>query len=126
MKVVQICGLIEGAGITRYLIEVNTALKLAGHTVKAYECTLDTNFNSRPKSKRNQDLDEIYTLDYSDECINEINSADIVFVHQLMPKKASDEVKQLFRDLIINRITNPKKIMFFNDHSSTTIGFTKF
>ena len=126
MKIIQICGLIEGAGITRYLIEVNTALKMAGHEVKAYECTLDMNYSSRPKSHRNQDLDEIYMLDYSDETIRDIDSADIVFVHQLMPKKATQDIKDLFRDLIINKITHPKKIMFFNDHSTTTVGFTKF
>lgn len=126
MKIIQLCGLIEGAGITRYLIEVNNALKLAGHDVKAYECSLDTNYANRPKSKRNQDLDEVYMLDYSPSTIEDINSADIVFVHQLMPKKASQEIKDAFRDLIINKLPHPKKIMFFNDHSTTTVGFSKF
>ena len=126
MKVIQLCGTIEGAGITRYLIEVNNALKLAGYDVIAYECTLDTNYSTFQKTNRNQSLNDTKILDYSDECINDINSADVVFVHQLMPKKASNELKVLFRDLIINKLTHPKKIMFFNDHSTTTIGFTKF
>lgn len=126
MKIIQICGTIEGAGITRYLIEVNTALKMAGHEVIAYECTLDTEYSKFQKTNRNQSLSDTKILDYSEECINEINSADIVFVHQLMPKKAVDELKNLFRDLIINKLTHPKKVMFFNDHSSTTVGFTKF
>ena len=126
MKIIQICGLIEGAGITRYLIEVNTALKLAGHEVIAYECTLDTEYSKFQKTKRNQDLGNTKILDYSDECINEMNTADLIFVHQLMPKKAHDDLKKLFRDLIINKLNHPKKIMFFNDHSTTTLGFTKF
>ena len=126
MKIIQICGTIEGAGITRYLIEVNTALKMAGNEVIAYECTLDTEYSKFQKTNRNQSLSDTKILDYSPECIEEINSADLVFVHQLMPKKAVDELKLLFRDLIINKLTHPKKVMFFNDHSSTTVGFTKF
>ncbi len=119
MKIVQLCGVIEGAGITRYLIEVNNALVLAGHNVVAFD------FSETKQKEANQTLHNLIRYEFTEEQLNIINSSDLVFVHQLLPKKMSDEYREQFENLIKNQITT-KKILFLNDHSSTMTGFSKF
>lgn len=124
MKIVQLCGVIEGAGITRYLIEINNGLKDAGHEVIAFEFP-ESDLSFTKEKINNQTLPDIKLFDYSQENIDLINSADLVFVHQFVPKKIDSLYRKKFIELVQQQITT-KKALFLNDHSSTTTGFSKF
>ena len=115
MKIVQICGLIEGAGITRYMIELNYALKAAGNDVEIYYCQHEDEVkNAKPKW---QTIPNVIKYDYSTETLNHINEADVVCINQLMPAKADPKYREPFMKLITEQITKPKKVFFINGHN---------
>ena len=115
MKIVQICGLIEGAGITRYMIELNYALKAAGNDVEIYYCQHEDEIkNAKPKW---QTIPNVIKYDYSAEPLNHINEADVVCINQLMPVKADAKYREPFMRLITEQITKPKKVFFINGHN---------
>jgi len=119
MKIVQICGLIEGAGITRFMIETNYAFKAAGHDVEIYYCQHeDEAKNAKPKW---QDVPGVIKYDYSPEMLAHINEADVVCINQLMPAKSDAKYKEPFMRLITEQINKPKKVFFINGHN--TIGY---
>lgn len=123
MKVIQICGLVEGAGITKYMNEMNIGLNAAGYDVKVYE------FPTSPKakiSKQENFVDNHFLFDYEDTSMwEDIMSADIVLVHQLMMKKFAGEYRDKFIDFVQNQINGPIKVFFLNDHTNSTMGFTR-
>ena len=53
MKIIQLLGTIEGYGITRYIIELNAALKMIGHDVEVMY------FNNNLKSTNNTQIFQI-------------------------------------------------------------------
>jgi len=119
MKIVQICGLIEGAGITRFMIETNYAFKAAGNDVEIYYCQHeDEAKNVKPKW---QDVPGVIKYDYSPEMLAHINEADVVCINQLMPAKSDPKYKEPFMRLITEQINKPKKVFFINGHN--TIGY---
>ena len=125
MKIIQICGVLEGAGMTRYIIELNYGLKQAGYEVKAYECPVSKDGVDKKSGRGRQNLDDIEMLNYSPEQIAEINTADVVLFHSLLPKKTNQEFKDLYYKFITEDVTT-KKVFFFNDNGRTTSGFSKF
>lgn len=110
MKFVQICGGVEVGGITKFMNELNGALKLCGHEAKIYFCPSQLN----EKTKNNL-INGIIKYDYSNEMFNEINSADAVFIHSLIGAKKEPELVEKFYDLL-KKITT-KKVFFMNSHS---------
>ena len=59
MKIIQLLGTIEGYGITRYIIELNAALKMIGHDVEVMY------FNNNLKSTNNtQNIPDLICMDY--------------------------------------------------------------
>lgn len=113
MKIIQLLGTIEGYGITRYIIELNAALKMIGHDVEVMY------FNNNLKSTNNtQNIPDLICMDYGQEMIDRLNSADVVLIHTLINKKASDEHKKNFYHLAQD-LTEPITAIFCNDHNST-------
>ena len=113
MKIIQLLGTIEGYGITRYIIELNAALKMIGHDVEVMY------FNNNLKSTNNtQNIPDLICMDYGQEMIDRLNSSDVVLIHTLNNKKASDEHKRNFYNLAQD-LTEPITAIFCNDHNST-------
>lgn len=113
MKIIQLLGTIEGYGITRYIIELNAALKMIGHDVEVMY------FNNNLKSTNNtQNIPDLICMDYGQEMIDRLNSADVVLIHTLINKKASDKHKKNFYHLAQD-LTEPITAIFCNDHNST-------
>lgn len=122
MKIIQVCGLIEGAGITKYMNEMNIGFTQAGHDVKVYEFPTKPDCKLTEKGNFNR---KTYLFDYNNEdMINELKTADLVLVHQLMGKRADEEYKEKFMSAMKD-LTGPVKVLFFNDHSRTTTGFSR-
>lgn len=119
MRIIQLLGSIEGYGITRYVIELNAALKMTGHDVSVIY------FNNNLKAETGtQNIPDLKVMDYGQELIDILNSADIVLIHTLINKKAKDEHRANFYRLA-SEVTNPIKAIFCNDHNSTA-GYKTF
>ena len=122
MKIIQICGLIEGAGITKYMNEMNIGFAQAGHDIKIYEFPTHDDCILTEKGNFNR---KTYLFDYENhDMVKDIESADVVLVHQLMGKRADEDYKERFMSFIQN-LSGPIKVLFFNDHSRTTTGFAR-
>ena len=119
MKIVQILPRIEGCGITRFVCEMNTALKSIGVDVTVATFLSDSK-SADMKIKYGSTVPGILIWDYTDDVVKEINTADFVFIHSLMDAKADELHKNLFRDLVVNKIT-VKKVMFVNDRKMMSI-----
>jgi glycosyltransferase involved in cell wall biosynthesis len=120
MKIIQLVSRIEGSGITRYILELNHALKLAGHDVeiiyvKAHEKAQMTNSM--------QNIPDVVEYDYSDETAKHLNEADLVILNSLLEKKADPEYREKWYDLLLNKITT-KKVVAVNDHN--VLGFAAY
>lgn len=112
MKVIQFLGSIDGYGITRYIIELNAALKMIGHDVEVVY------FNNDMKATNSiQNIPDLQCMDYGPELYAKLNASDIVLVHTLINKKASDENKSNFYKTIMD-LTEPITAIFCNDHNS--------
>ena len=111
MKIIQLAGRIEGSGVTRYIIELNNALKMEGHDAQIIY------FNNNLKSANTmQNVPDLITMDYGQELIDTINSADILFINSPISVKAD----QVYRDnffKLIREVSGPIKVMFCNDHN---------
>lgn len=123
MKIIQIFGQIAGAGITRYISEMNNAFISAGHDVIAYFCQNENEPKNGTK-KKYQSVPNAIKYDYSEESLKNINSADIVCVHELMPAKTNKKYLDPFMKLILEDINGPKKVFFMNGH--TIIGYRNY
>lgn len=119
MKIIQILPRIEGCGVTRFVCEMNTALKAIGVDVTVATFVSDSK-SVDMKMRYGSSVPGIVTWDYTDDVINEINSADFVFIHSLMDVKADEKYKTAFKDMIIKKITS-KKVLFVNDRKMMSI-----
>lgn len=115
MKIAQICGEIEGVGVTRFIIEQNNAFKSCGHNITTYFCP-NRNNNKLTKRQKQQNIDNIIEYDYSKSMLDEINSCDLVFINQLMLKTREEEYVKKYMNFLIDEIQGPKKIFFINSH----------
>ena len=113
MRIVQICGLLEGAGITRYMIEMRNAFLETGCEVDSYICQHE---DDESLKKNWQTLNEIKYYDYTKRSFDDICSADMICVHQLMPAKSDPKYKEPFMKLLKD-ISGPKKVFFINGHN---------
>lgn len=113
MKIVQICGLLEGAGITRYMIEMRNAFISAGYEVESYVCQHE---DDEDLKKNWQTMKEVQYYDYTEKSFKHICEADIVCIHQLMPAKADKKYRDPFMQLLKD-INGPKKVFFINGHN---------
>lgn len=119
MKIIQLLPRIEGCGITRYVCEMNNALKLIGIDVTV--ATFLSNSKSADlNAKYGSTIPGIVILDYTQDVIDMLNSADFIFIHSLLDAKADDEYKNKFKDLIVNKI-HTKKVYFVNDRKMKSI-----
>ena len=119
MKIIQILPRIEGCGITRFVCEMNTALKAIGVDVTVATFLSDSK-SVDMKMRYGSSVPGIVVWGYSDDVISEINSADFVFIHSLMDAKTDEKYRNSFKDLIINKIT-AKKVLFVNDRKMMSI-----
>lgn len=111
MKIIQLLGRIEGSGVTRYIIELNNALKKIGHEVDIIY------FDNNLKAENNmQNISNLKTMKYSDELLSLLNSSDIVLINSLISKKATTEHKNNFYKLV-KQINGPIKALFCIDHN---------
>lgn len=111
MKIIQLAGRIEGSGVTRYIIELNNALKLEGHDAKIIY------FNNNLKSANDmQNIPDLITMSYGQELIDTINAADILFINSPISVKADQVHRDNFFKLI-RETSGPIKVMFCNDHN---------
>ena len=120
MKIVQLLARIEGSGVTRYVIELNKGLKMAGHDVEI----IYVKAHEKPEMKNGtQDIPEAKEYDYSDETIKHLNSADLVIVNSIMEKKADPKYRDLWMDMVMHKITT-RKVIVCNDHN--VLGFAAY
>jgi glycosyltransferase involved in cell wall biosynthesis len=111
MKIIQLAGRIEGSGVTRYIIELNKALKSEGHDVDVIY------FNNNLKSANDmQNIPNLKTMSYGQELIDEINSADILLINSLISVKADQKYRDDFYQLL-RETSGPIKALFCNDHN---------
>lgn len=120
MKIIQLLARIEGSGITRYVIELNKGLKMAGHDVeivyvKAHE--------KAQMKNGTQEIPNAIEYDYSDATVEHLNSANLVLVNSIIEKKADEKYKNLWMDLVMHKITTRKAIVC-NDHN--VLGFAAY
>lgn len=111
MKIIQLLGRIEGSGVTRYIIELNNALRAVGHDVEA----IYFENNLKPENGM-QNVPNLIKMQYSTELIDKLNSADIILINSLISKKATDFHKLNFYKLI-REIKGPIKALFCIDHN---------
>lgn len=104
---------IEGSGITRYVIELNKALKALNHDV---ELIYVKSAEVPEMRNKEQNISNITEYDYSDNTVNYLNSADLVIVNSIMSAKAEEKYHDLWMDLVMNKIVTRKAIVV-NDHS---------
>lgn len=126
MKVIQICEYHWAAGVSKYMYELHYGLKLAGYDTKIYR------FPPKEKAPYPKDIftnDPKITIEHFDydnqSMIDDIESADVILVHQMIERPGSEEYKQKFFDFILNKVNGPKKVLFLNDHGRNTSGFTR-
>lgn len=113
MKIIQFLGELDEHGVGRYIIELNAALKMAGYDVEIVYLK-----NSYDNSKKFvQVIPNVVTMEYGEEIINKLNSADIVLINTNVNAKAEDQYRINFYD-VISKVTNPIKAAFCNDHNS--------
>lgn len=113
MKIIQLMARIEGSGVTRYVIEINKGLKLAGHDVEIIYVKSEEKAQMRNKT---QDISDITEYDYSEETVKHLNEADLVIVNSIMAKKCEEKYHDLWMDLVMHKITTRKAIVC-NDHN---------
>ena len=83
MKIIQLLGSIDGYGITRYVLELNDALKSIGHDVELVY------FNSNIKGNTStQPIPNLQCINYGQELIDKLNSCDIILINTLINRKA--------------------------------------
>lgn len=120
MKIVQLMARIEGSGVTRYVIELNKGLKLAGHDVEV----IYVKAHEKAEMKNGtQDIPFAVEYDYSDETVKHLNEADLVIINSIMEKKADPKYHDLWMDLVMHKITTRKAIVC-NDHN--VLGFAAY
>jgi len=120
MKIVQLMARIEGSGVTRYVIELNKGLKLAGHDVEI----IYVKAHEKAQMKNGtQDIPEAVEYDYSDETVKHLNEADLVIINSIMEKKADPKYRDLWMDMLMNKITT-RKVIVCNDHNPS--GFAAY
>ena len=120
MKIIQLMARVEGSGVTRYVIELNKGLVMAGHDVeiiyvKAHE--------KAEMKNATQDISNITEWDYSEDTVKHLNEADLVLINSIMEKKADEKYRNLWMDLVMNKITTRKAIVC-NDHN--VLGFSAY
>lgn len=115
MKIIQFLGRIEGSGVTRYIIELGNAMRSIGHDVEA----IYFNNNLKPENDM-QNVPGLISMDYSDELLDKLNSADIIFINSLISVKVDEVHRNNFYNTIKN-IKGPIKVMFCNDHNMSGI-----
>ena len=113
MKVAQVLGRgVEGAGITRYVIELAAYLKKSGIDFKVY--VVDDKKWGRGKFQNMPDYEYI-TKDNIDTFADDVlNKFDYVFIHSVPSTKHSQWAQDGF--LKIMKDLKTKKIIFQNDH----------
>ena len=118
MKVAQVLGRgVEGAGITRYVIELAAYLKKSGIDFKVY--VVDDKKWGRGKFQNMPDYEYI-TKDNIDTFADDVlNKFDYVFIHSVPSTKHSQWAQDGF--LKIMKDLKTKKIIFQNDHKIASI-----
>lgn len=117
MKIAQIMGRgIEGAGVTRYVIELNNTLK--SKDIKADIFVVEDKIWGRSKNQGLNDYTPIDDIEFS-ELLNKLNEYDYVFIHSVPSVKHSEFIQEKFLKLIKELST--KKIIFQNDHKLQSI-----
>jgi hypothetical protein len=120
MKIVQLLARIEGSGVTRYVIELNKGLKANGHDVEV----IYVKAHEKAEMKNGtQDIPFAVEYDYSEETVKHLNEADLVIINSIMEKKADEKYRDLWMDLVMNKITT-KKAIVCNDHN--VLGFAAY
>lgn len=112
MKIIQLLSRIEGSGVTRYIIELNNALRVCGHEVEIVY--LEPGIHNDNVWRTGQYIDNVINKPWSDETINYINTADLVIVNSIISKKAPN--REMWIDWVQNKIT-AKKVIVINDHN---------
>lgn len=111
MKIIQLAGRIEGSGVTRYIIELNKALKSEGHDVEIVYFV-----NDQKHENDMQNIPNLVSMKYSQELIDKINSSDILMINSLISVKAKQNHRDDFYKLL-RETSGPKKVLFCNDHN---------
>lgn len=106
MKIIQLFTNLRSDGQTTFTNEYYKALKLYGCEVKQYYSI------SSDKSTKATLIDPIL-YEGKPEQLNDMNSADFVFLHSIPIKTNLQESIDLWYDLVINKIT-AKKVLFLN------------
>lgn len=115
MKIIQLLARVEGAGVTRYTIELGNAMKELGHEVEV----IYVKAHDKPEMvARKQNFENITEYDYSDETVKHINEADLVIINSIISKKADEKYKTAWYDMVQNKITT-KKVIVLNDHKAS-------
>jgi len=117
MKIALILGRgIEGAGVTRYMIEICSFLKSKDIEHKVY--VVDDKKWGRGKAQDMPDYDMI-TKENIETFANTLNIFDYVFINSVPSVKHSQWAQDGFLSLVHNIKT--KKIVFQNDHKIASI-----
>ena len=115
MKIIQLLGRIEGSGVTRYIIELRSGIRAAGHDVQIVY------FDNNLKAENDmQNISDLVTMKYSQELIDLLNSSDIILINSLISIKATEEHRNNFYNLI-KEVKGPVKALFCIDHNMAGI-----
>lgn len=119
MKIIQLLSRIEGSGVTRYVIELNKALKSCGHNVKIIY--LDPEIPNDNVWRTGQYIDNVIDKEWNDETVEYLNKADLVIINSIISKNAPKRNEWI--ELLQNKITT-RKVIVVNDHNLA--GFTSY
>lgn len=108
---------IEGAGITRYVIELTNFLKKSGIEYKVF--VVDDKKWGRGKFQNIPDYENITEENINTFADDVLNKGDYVFIHSVPSVKHSDWAKDGFLKMM-KEIT-VKKILFQNDHKPASL-----
>lgn len=114
MKIIQFLGELDEHGTGRYIIELNEALKMAGHDVELVY--FENDFDKTKKFV--QRIPNVTYMQYGQELFDKLNSADIIMLNILIHINAPEQSRKEYYDTVINKINGPKIVAFNNEHGT--------
>lgn len=120
MKIAQVMGRgIEGAGVTKYAIELNKFFKKNKIDSEVFVVT-----DKKWGRMNNQDFPKYKEISDYVETSKYLNTFDYVFFHSIPSIKHSEECKNGFFEMVKNIST--KKVFFQNDHKAQSLSRNSF
>lgn len=108
-----------GAGLSNYIGSFYKGFKLNGVDIKLFRFLQDSQFNDKGGDKLFFGENDILDKEINEDTINELNSADYVFVSDMPLKKHPEDFKTAYFNMIMNLKT--KIVLFNNAHKLRSI-----